>query len=451
MTTSAPLRPLPGPARPYHFPRFERRRLANGLTLLVAPVHALPLVTVMAVVDAGATSDPVDAVGVAQLTARALTEGTRSIGGEALTDELEGLGTSLGGGVDWDAAQLGMTVLRAHLDAAFARFAEVLVAPTFPVEAIDRLRAERLAELLQLESEPRELADERFEEYVYAAGSRFRAPIGGTRASVAALGRDAVVAFHAARYHPGGATLVLAGDITADDAVALAERTLGVWAPGVPEPARADDTPARRTRSVRIVRKDDAPQSEIRIGHVGVPRRHPDYFAITLMNAVLGGLFSSRINLNLREVHGYTYGASSGFDWRRAAGPFVVSTAVASEVTAPAVSEILLEIERMRAEPVSESELSLAASYLDGVFPIRYETTAAIAAALAALVELELPDDWYDTYRANVRAVTADDVLRAARTYLHPAALQLVVVGDAAAIEAPLGALDFGPVAISTP
>jgi zinc protease len=166
------------------------------------------------------------------------------------------------------------------------------------------------------------------------------------------------------------------------------------------------------------------------------------------MNAVLGGLFSSRINLNLREVHGYTYGAWSGFNWRRGAGPFSVSSAVKSDVTAAAVREVLTEIERLRADPIGSDELSLATSYLAGVFPIRYETTDAIARALSALVVWGLPADYFDSYRANVGAVGIPDVLRAAERHLHPGALQLVVVGDPATVRAPLEQLAFGPITV---
>jgi zinc protease len=206
--------------------------------------------------------------------------------------------------------------------------------------------------------------------------------------------------------------------------------------------------PARTTRAVHVIAKEDAPQSELRVGHVGLPRAHPDFFAVTVMNAVLGGLFSSRINLNLREEHAYTYGAHSGFDWRRAAGPFVVDAAVKSDVTDAAASEMLKEIDRMRAEEISESELSLATSYLDGVFPIRYETTSAIASALASLVVYELPDDYFDSYRMHVCGVTAAAVRHAAETHLHPDRLQLVAVGDPAVIEAPLRALGAGPLTV---
>lgn len=444
MTTA--VRPTPSTPRAYHFPRFERRQLDNGLTILVAPVHTLPVVTVLAIVDAGAVAEPQEKAGVARLTAQALNEGTPKHDGEALTDYLEQLGTSIGGSADWDSASLAMTVLKDNLDNAFARFVEVLTTPTFPAAAIERLKGERIAEILQVESEPRELADERFDEYVYAQNSRFRLPLGGNRASITSVTREDVAAFHAARYRPGATTIIITGDIDADVAERMVSGALGAWTGDTPRRVTALDAQSRPERAVRIVHKADAPQSELRMGHVGVPRTHADYFAITVMNAILGGLFSSRINLNLREVHGYTYGASSAFDWRREAGPFVVAAAVASDVTAPAIEETLKEIGRMRTEPVSESELSLATSYLDGVFPIRYETTASIAAALANLVIYELPDDWYDNYRPNIRAITVSDVLRAAQTYVHPDALQIVIVGDPGAIRGPVEALGFGPV-----
>jgi zinc protease len=175
-----------------------------------------------------------------------------------------------------------------------------------------------------------------------------------------------------------------------------------------------------------------------------LPRKTPDFFPVLVLNAVLGGLFGSRINLNLREAHGYTYGASSYFDWRRGRGPFVVSTAVQSEVTAPALREILYEIDRIRAERIADDELSLARDYLEGVFPIRYETTAAIASALATLVIYELPDDYYDSYRRNVRAVSTEEVLRAAREHLHPDQLQTVVVGDARTVRQTVADLPLG-------
>jgi zinc protease len=444
-------RPQPGQPREYHFPTFERRSLQNGLTVIVAPTHSLPVVTVLAIIDAGAVAEPSNQEGIAELTARSLNEGTPTYDGEALTDYLEQLGTSVGGAAGWDSASVSMTVLRDNLDRAFERFVEVLVAPTFPTSAIERLKGERIAELMQIESEPRELADEKFDEYIYEASSRFRFPVGGTKESVGRLTRDDVAAFHSARYQPSATTLIIVGDVDMATVERMVAASLETWTGGVVPRATANDNPVRTSRAVRIVKKEDAPQSEVRIGHVGVPRTHPDYFSITVMNAVMGGLFSSRINLNLREAHGYTYGASSSFEWRREAGPFVVGTAVASDVTVAAIQETLKEIDRMRDEPISASELSLATSYLEGVFPIRYETTAAIAAALATLVIYDLPADWYDSYRARMSAVTVNDVLEAARAYVHPESLQIVIVGDADAIREPLDKLAFGPLDVVCP
>ena len=440
----APPRPAPGEPRPYRFPRFERRLLPNGMRLVVAPVHKLPVVSVVAVVDAGAACDPAGKEGLAQLTARALTEGTSARDAVALALAVEGLGASLDAGADWDGALVSLTTLTERLEPAFALFAEVLRHPVFPEREVERLKAERIADLLHAETEPRSLADDAFARAVYAEGSRYAVQEGGSRASVPGLTRDDVAAFHAARWRPGATTLVIAGDLGIEEAEALVLRTFGDWeGTGAPAP-RVDDAPSTTVRRTHVVPKPDAQQSELRVGHVGVPRSHPDYFPLVVMNAILGGLFNSRVNLNLREVHGYTYGASSGFDWRVQAGPFVVASAVQQEHTAAAAREVLHELARIRDEPVSAEELSLATSYLDGVFPIRYETTSAIASALAGLVLYGLPDDYFDAYRGKIRAVTVEDVQRVAREQLQLERLQLLVAGDPAVVRDALAGLGFG-------
>lgn len=441
-------RPAPLPPRPYHFPRFERCRLANGMQVVVAPVRKLPIATVIALVDAGAVCDPRDREGSATLTADLLLEGTRTHDGLELTDRFERLGATVVTSTDWDGATVTLTALREHLGPAIALLGEVLREPAFPPREVERLKAERLAELLQLRAEPRGLADEMFEHFLYEPASRYSRPAGGTEQSVQALERDDIQRFYDARYCPGSVTLIIAGDIDPDDAARLAGSALGDWQGTTPAPVQATYAPARRARALHIVAKPDAQQSELRLGSVFLPRNHPDYHAAVVMNAVLGGLFTSRINLNLREKHGYTYGAFSHLEWRRQPGPLVVSTAVQSEVTAPAAREAIAEIERMRQERISAGELSLATSYLGGVFPIRYETTDAIAGALAALVRYELPDDFYDTYRDLVRAVTEEDVLRVAREHLHAEAMQMVVVGELDSVQKPLEAVGFGPMAV---
>jgi zinc protease len=437
-------RPKPGPPRDYRFPNFERRRLDNGLQLVVAPVTKLPLVTVAVLIDAGAVCDPAGREGTAELVAKLMVEGTKKSDGGELTERFERIGASIDAHADWDTAAVTMTVLVEHLAEAFDLLGEVICTPAFRTREVERLKAERLAELLQLRTEPGGLADELFSRFLYAPTSRYARADGGDERSVDAIEREHILAFYESRYLPGTSTVIVSGDVSVDEAERLVRRALGDWSGGGALRVVADDLPAKRDRGVHIIAKSDASQSELRIGHVGIPRNHADFFPVNVMNAVLGGLFNSRINLNLREVHGYTYGAFSSFLWRRQAGPFVVSTAVKSDITDAAAREILKEIDRMRAEPISADELSLATSYLDGVFPIRFETTAAIAAALGTLVLHNLPEDYYDRYRERVRSITAEAILSAARTYLHPDELQMVVVGDPAVVRAPLEALGFG-------
>jgi zinc protease len=438
-------RPAPGPARRYHFPSFERATIDNGLSVIVVPVRKLPVVTVSLITSAGAVAEPMGRDGLARLTARALLEGTQRRNGEALTEALERLGASLDAEAEWDSGALSTTVLAPRLSDGLALLAEVVLEPAFPERELERLKAERLAEILQRRAEPRGLADDMFARFAYSEESRYALPEAGSAPSISAITRADVVAFHEAWYRAGSATAIVVGDIAVDDALRVMQARFGSWRADRAAGVEADDRPAHRTRAIHLVEKTDAPQSELRIGHVGIPRTHPDYFAALVMNMLLGGLFSSRINLNLREAHGYTYSAFSAFDWRRQAGPFVVASAVRSDVTAAAAREVLSEIDRMRSEKVTAEELSLATSYLEGVFPIRYETTAAIARALAAMVVYGLPEDYFDTYRDRVRAVTTSDVLRAAREFLRPEELQLVAVGDPAVIEEPLTSMNLGP------
>lgn len=441
---TASLRPAPGAARPYEFPAVHRSRLESGLQLLVAPMPRLPIVTVLALVDAGALDDPAGMEGAAVLTTRTLLEGAGGLDGVALTERLEGLGTTLLGATEWDSASLRFTATNSRLDAVFALFADVLRTPTFPVADVARRRDERLAAIAQELSEPRGLADLRFSGFLYERGARFARAAEGTAASVARLDAEAVRRFHGAQFAPARTTLIFVGDVTPARAAALATRAFGDWRVATPTARAARENPVNVARRTVVVDKPGAVQTELRVGHLGVPRRHPDHLAIVVMNAILGGLFSSRINLNLRERHAFTYGASSVFEWRRDAGPFVVSTAVKSEMTDRAVEEILREIDAMREAPPTMPEVELAAEYLAGVFPIRYETTAAVAGALAAATLHALPDDWFSTYRARIRAITPDQVHAAARAHLDPSRILALAVGDAQVIAAPLERLGVG-------
>lgn len=441
-------RPAALPPRPYRFPAFERRRLENGIRLILAPVRKLPLVTACVVVEAGAVADPTGREGVAQLTADLLLEGTAAQTGAELAERFERLGATVEAQAEWDVAVVTLTAMRDHFHDAARLLGDVLRAPSFPEREVDRLRSEHRAELLRRRAEPRALADDMFARVVYADTSRFARPLGGIEPSVVAITRADIQRFYEDRYRADGLTVVIAGDLGFDAAERLARAAFGDWAHGGATPARANDVPARAHRAVHVVSKPDAQQAELRVGHTGMPRSHPDYYGVVVMNAILGGLFSSRINLSLRERHGYTYGAFSHFEWRRQAGPFRVSTAVQTEMTGPAVAEVIAEIDRIRDTEVDVDELSLATSYLAGIFPIRFETTESIADALAMLATFGLPDDFHDTYRDRIRSTTAADVLRAAREHLRPGELQVLVVGDVEQVRDPLARLGAGPVAV---
>lgn len=444
-------RPHATAARPYHFPTFKTHILRNGLRVVVAPVHDHPVVTVLAVTEAGATQDPAGKHGLAVLCGRALAEGTATMSALELAERVELLGTTLDTGADWDSSIVQLTALSERTSDAIAVLAEVLRTPSFPQPEVTRLVEERLSDLAQIRAQPRGLADVALNRLLYAIESRFARLAGGDETSLQSITRADVAMFHATHFRPDSTVLIVVGDCTVERAVQLAAQHLGDWEGSAPEVGAPDASRRYRDRRLHIVDKADAQQTELRIGHVAVPRLHPDYFPLVVMNALLGGLFSSRLNLNLREQHGYTYGAHSSFDWRRAASPFEVSSAVQTDKCADAIREVFVEVERIRSAPVSESELSLAISYLDGVFPIRFETTAAIAGGLANVEIFRLPSNYFDTYRDRIRAVTAQDVLRVAQTHLDPHAMQVIAVGPASELAPALTALELGPVSVHSP
>lgn len=443
---TAPPRPSAGKPRAYAFPDAERRTLANGLTVITAPLPRLPAVTVLAIADGGAETDPAGQAGLGAITARALAEGTRRLSGDELADAFERLGGELGTDAGWTRAECGTTVLASRLEPTLRLISEVLREPAFAEGDVSRLREERLAELLQIEAEPRELADDQFARIAFGQNSRYAEPVAGSTPSISGLTSHDVAGHFGRRYLARNITLILAGDVEIATAQRLTESMYGQWEPGpvLPPPEIGEST--RVARAVHIVARPDAPQTEIRVGHPSVPRLDPDFHAVTVMNAILGGLFNSRINLNLRERHAFTYGAFSSFDWRRQGSLFEVSTAVRSDVTAAALTEILTEISRICEADVSESELSLARDYLTGVFPIRFETTAAIAAAIATQESFGLDRRFYDDYRERIAAVTVADVRRVAQRILDVSRVQVLLVGDPQMIRGPIEALDVGEV-----
>lgn len=440
--------PAPGPLRPFHFPPVRRGRLASGLEVVVAEKRDFPLVTATLVIPAGALAEPEDRAGVAGLTAALLESGGGGRDAAAVAEAVDRLGLSLDTGVSWDFGLVGFTGLVSRMDAAMEILAGLVMRPDFPEHEVERIRDERLSSLSQRRADPGGAADELAAHFTFAGGHPFARPLAGLRASLSSLTRADVAAFHAARYHPAGAALCVAGDVSLDDAMKAAERHLGGWS-GAPE-AGVAPVPLPRFADTTIVLADrpGAVQSEVRVAHLGLERTAPDYFASTVMNAVLGGLFSSRLNLNLRERLGYTYGVGSSFSPRRLAGSFTVAAALQVEGTAHAVSEILRDMRLIQDEPVSDAELSDARAYLAGVFPLSLQTTDSLAGRLAALPVYGLADDYWDHYRDALLAVSAEQVQAAARERLRPGGAAVVVVGDAARLRGELEAIGEGAVLV---
>jgi predicted Zn-dependent peptidase len=430
-------RPSAGPPRAYHFPASRRSRLDNGLQLVLAHVPGRPLLQAQLIVrgDAGggASSEEAALAGATVLLARAMPEGTARRDAVELVEAAERLGAELGADAGWDSLAAYVEVPRARLGPALALLAEMALEPSFPEREVTRLREERLNDLRQAMADPRRRAERVFAATVYAEGSPYARPLAGSEETVAGLGRDALVARHRRLLRPEACTLVVSGDLDGLAVEELVAGSFGAWSStGEASPPAADVARHPAGARVVVVDRPGAPQSEVRVGHVGLPRRIPDFHAVSVMNTLLGGLFTSRLNRLLREERGYTYGVHSGFDMRRAAGPFGVRCAVESAVTAPAIRDIMSELRRMREAPPEATELATARDYLVGVFPLRYETSAQVAGAIAGLVVHELPDDELDRYRPAVAAVDADAVHAAAVAHLDPDAASVVVVGDAA-------------------
>jgi zinc protease len=433
--------PPPGPTRPYRFPYVARKTLENGLRVLTAENHNAPLVSLRALVRSGADHDTEQVAGLASVTADLIDEGAGERDAIRLAEDLGLLGASLGTGADWDASYISVDVLSRNTDPSIGIFADVALRPTLPPDELERVRSERLTEIMQQRDEAGAIAGKRFANLLYGTGAYGNSIIGNAQ-SVARITLEDVRTFHAKHYLPNHSSIVVAGDIT-KDALDAIERAFGQWRKG-PEPPRPKIAPRTLESSrIYIIDRPQAVQSEIRIGHIGVPRRCEDYFAISVMNALLGGVFNSRINMNLRERHGYTYGARSSFAFRRDAGPFVISAPVRNEVTRESVAEVIDELRRIRSGDVEDGEMNDVKNYLMGVFPALVQTSSDIASRLVDMELYDLPQDYFDRYRENIAAVGKDDIVRVARKYIDPDRTLIVIVGNAAQIREPLGTLGY--------
>ena len=434
--------PEAGPPRPYHFPHVTRKTLPNGLRIVVAESHAAPLVAARALIRSGADHDSADRAGLASLTSEMLDEGAGSRDAIRLAEDLGRLGASLGTGADWDASYVSFDVLARNNSAAMEIFADAVRRPSLPQPSLERLRSERLNDLIQQRDEPSAIAGKRFSNLLYGRGTYGNSVVGNPE-SVSKITLRDVRSYYEAQYVPNNTTIVVTGDIDASSVIALVERLFADWEKK-PDPKPPSITPANvQQPTVYLIDRPTAVQSEIRVGHLGVPRRTEDYFPLTVMNALLGGVFNSRINLNLRERHGYTYGARSAFAFRRQAGPFVVSAPVRNEVTLEAVNEVMAELRRIRTGDVDASELGDTKAYLAGVFPATVQTASDIAGRLLDMDLYELPHDYFDRYRETITAVSKENVERVAKKYIDPDRVIIVIVGNVAEIREPIGTLGY--------
>lgn len=435
MSTAVVDRSVPPPAgkvRPFHFPAFLRRRLPNGLEVLAARQDGVPLVSLEMVVPAGAQHDPEGKAGLATLTASVIDEGTRRRSSLEIAAEIEQLGGYLTTGADWDEGYFATGLLSRHRRAGLGLIAEVLNEPTFPEHEVERLRQQRLTEIVRRRQDPSALAEEKLNEVIYR-GTVFANPLIGTAESARSLDRATLVDFYERHYTRDGAALIAVGDLDPEELLREAEALFGeMKAPALPapeiHPPRLDGV------SIHIVDRPGAQQTELRLGHAGVARPDPDYIPLILLNTLLGGKFTSRINMNLRERHGYTYGASTRFVPRRGPGPFIVDAAVATESVGAATAEVLFELRRIREEPMEVQELEETRSYVVGVFPYTFQTIGEVAKRLETLAVHGLPDDYYDRYLEQLASLTREDLLEVARRHIHPDHIAVVAVGPADAL-----------------
>ena len=433
-------------------PPITTRELPNGLRLMVVEHHELPVADFALIVRSGYEADSRERAGLASLTAALLDEGTPTRSALQIADQQAFLGVRLNTSVGWDASTVSLHTPTAQLDSALALFADVVLNPAFPQPEVERLRVERLTLLTQLKDRPTAIADQAYAAIVFGGDHPYGQPTLGTEASIKGITRDEVRGYYQEHYRPNNATLIVVGDVRPADIEQRLSALLGRWQRrNMPQvvftkaPVR-DDASARRT-TIYLIDKPGAAQSSVRIGAIGVARSTPDYFPLLVMNTVLGVPFTSRLNQNLRETHGYTYGARSRFDMRRDAGPFTASAEIVTAKTDSALLEFMKELRAIR-DTVPQAELQKAKRYLQLQLPSLFETTGDIAYQLTPLAVYGLPLDFYNNYVQQIERITQADVQRVARKYINPERLSIVVVGDRKQVEVGIGKLGLGEVLI---
>jgi len=436
-----------GPPPRVSLPPILTRQLPNGLKLLIVEQHELPLADFVLLVGSGGTADPAGKTGVANLTASMLREGTTTRKSLDIADQISFLGISLSPQASWESSTLSLHTPTAQLDSALALFADVALHPSFPANEFERIKKNRLTELLQLRDQGPAIANLVFPAILYGNAHPYGSPLSGTESTVTSLSTSDLQSYYQANFKPNNATLIIVGDVNPAQIEQKINALFGSWQRGDVPQLTYGEPPNASATTIYLVDKPGAAQSSFRIGAVGVPRSTKDYFALTVMNTILGGSFSSRLNQNLREARGYTYGAGSRFDMRRAAGPFTATAEIVSAKSDSALLQFMKELNGIR-QSVPADELSRAKRYLQLQLPGNFETTQQIAAALVPVALYGLPLDYYNNYVQSVENVTQADVNRVAQQYINPGSLAIVIVGDRKTIEQGLRATNVGPISI---
>lgn len=438
-------KPSLGPAPSFSFPSIERRPLATGLEVWTVERADVPVAALAVLIPAGSASDPDERPGLTALAADLLDEGTTTRSALQLHEELQGLGAELDIDVSPDTTVVSLLTLARHFEQAAELLADVVRQPAFAADDFTRVRELRLNRLRQLRDVPSALADRAFARDLFGTHPYAHTPL-GTEESLTAATREDVAAQHRRSLAARGAHVVVVGAV---DGVRV-HRSLPAFQPVSSSvgqdmlPAVPDATPPRQPHRLVLVDRPGAVQSEIRVGRLAVSRRTPHYFPLVVANAILGGQFVSRLNTNLRETKGYTYGVRSAFDFRKSTGPFVVATSVQTDATADTICEILRECDEMGgARPATPEELNRAKAALTRGYPRGFETAEQVARGALMLATHDLPLDYFSRFAERVTAVGIADVTEVARWIWNPADLRITIVGDATKVGSALDAAGF--------
>jgi predicted Zn-dependent peptidase len=444
-TTDRSTPPLLGPPPVLRLAPVQHAQLSNGLRVTVMEKRGVPLVEVRLMVHAGLVDEPGTRHGIASMTAAMMTEGAGTRNSLELADAIDFLGAHIGVSAGLHNTTASLFTPLSKFDEALSLFRDIALRPLFPAEELDRLRKERLTAMKQWHDQPRSIASIGFPKLLFGETNDYGRPSTGDEASLVRMTADDIRSYYTAHFHAGNAQLIVSGDVTLSSITSKLEAAFGTWAAGRITPFKEAPAAQVQHRMVYLIDKPGAAQSEIRIGRIGVKRTDPDYAALVVMNTILGGSFSSRLNQNLREKNGYTYGASSSFAFRPVPGPFMAGAAVQTAVTDKALAEFMNELNSIM-QPVTDEELTRAKNYVAYGYPQNFQTVSEIASELEELVEYQLPDDYFSTFTSKILSISKEDVLRVATAHLDPNKIIIVVVGDRSQIEEGIRALKLGEV-----